>query len=399
MTHYAYLIIGGGMAAGAAVGGIRELDPHQLIGLIGAEGDPPYKRPPLSKGLWKGESVDTVWMGIEDQGVDLHLGRRVRVLDPQARRVVDDAGTPYTFDKLLLATGGRVRRLPFGGDDIIYYRSLPDYHRLRGLSEQGQRFVVIGGGFIGWEMAAALAMNGKDVTMVFPGQTIGQRLYPRDLAQFLTAFYQGKGIEVLAGTSAVDVTRQATELVVTTRRLRDGHETRLVADGVVAGIGIQPNDELAQAAGLAVADGIVVDDYLRTTHPDIYAAGDVASFYSPALGKRRRVEHEDNALTMGRHAGRNMAGAVEAYHHLPFFYSDLFELGYEAVGELDARLETVADWKEPYREGVVYYLGAGVVRGILLWNVWGQVETARQLIGHELSAASRDLINQAQTSA
>lgn len=399
MTHYRYLIIGGGMTAAAAVQGIRELDHQGPVGLIGAEVAPPYNRPPLSKGLWKGESLDIIWTRAEDQGVDFHLGRTVQALDPQARRVVDDTVTTYTYDKLLLATGGRVRRLPFGGDDIIYYRSLSDYHRLRRLTEQGQRFVVVGGGFIGWEMAAALAMNGKAVVMVFPDQTIGQRLYPGDLAQFLTTFYRGKGIEVLAETSVVDVARQGAELVVTTRRLRDGHETHLVADGVVAGIGIQPNVELAQAAGLAVADGIVVDDYLRTTQADIYAAGDVASLYSPALGKRRRVEHEDNAVTMGRHAGRVMAGAVEAYSHLPFFYSDLFELGYEAVGELDARLETVADWKEPYREGVVYYLKAGIVRGVLLWNVWGQVETARQLIGHELSATNRNLITQAQASA
>lgn len=393
MTHYTYLIIGGGMAAAAAVRGIRELDTQGPIGLISADVDPPYKRPLLSKGLWKGERLDAIWIDVENQGIDLHLGRTAQAIDAEAKRVSDTAGASYTFDKLLLAMGGRVRRLPFGGDDIIYYRTVADYHRLRGLTEHGQRFVVIGGGFIGWEVAAALAMNGKDVVMVFPDQSIGQRIYPPDLAQFLTTFYRGKGIEVLTGTSVVDVARQGAELVVATRQVGGGGEQRLVADGVVAGIGIQPNVELAQAAGLAVGDGIIVDDYLRTTHPDIYAAGDIASFYSPALARRRRVEHEDNAVTMGRHAGRVMAGAVETYRHQPFFYSDLFELGYEAVGELDSRLETVADWKEPYREGVIYYLGAGVVRGVLLWNVWEQVEAARRLIGHEVSTPSQDLIN------
>ena len=123
-------------------------------------------------------------------------------------------------------------------------------------------------------------------------------------------------------------------------------------------------------------DGIiVVDAHLRTSHPDIYAAGDVAAFYNPALGKRMRVEHEDNANAMGRLAGRNMAGKSEPYHHLPFFYSDMFELGYEAVGEVDSRLETFADWKRPNEEGVVYYLKDGRVRGVLLWNVWDQVES------------------------
>jgi NADPH-dependent 2,4-dienoyl-CoA reductase/sulfur reductase-like enzyme len=149
---------------------------------------------------------------------------------------------------------------------------------------------------------------------------------------------------------------------------------------VVAGIGIQPNVELAQAAGLKVDNGIHVDRGLRTSHPGIYSAGDVANFYNPALDGRLRVEHEDNANTMGQLAGQAMAGRTVSYDHLPSFYSDLFELGFEAVGNVDARLETVADWKEPFREGVVYYLRDARVRGVLLWNVWEQVDAARKLI-------------------
>jgi NADPH-dependent 2,4-dienoyl-CoA reductase/sulfur reductase-like enzyme len=157
-------------------------------------------------------------------------------------------------------------------------------------------------------------------------------------------------------------------------------ERELAADGVVAGIGIVPNVDLAQAAGLEVENGIRVDASLRTSHPDIYAAGDAANFYNPALDQRLRVEHEDNANTMGRLAGQSMAGRAVNYDHLPFFYSDLFELGYEAVGEVDSRLQMVADWKDPYREGVTYYLRDGRVRGVLLWNVWEQVDAARKLI-------------------
>src|SRR5207253_3581200 len=141
-----------------------------------------------------------------------------------------------------------------------------------------------------------------------------------------------------------------------------------------------PNAELAESLGLDLENGIKVDEFLRTSHPGIHAAGDVAAFYNPALGKRIRVEHEDNANSMGRLAGRNMAGMSEPYHHLPFFYSDMFELGYEAVGEVDSHLETFADWKRPNEEGVVYYLKDGRVRGVLLWNVWEQVEAARKLI-------------------
>jgi len=149
--------------------------------------------------------------------------------------------------------------------------------------------------------------------------------------------------------------------------------------------------ELAQEAGLEVQNGVRVNASLRSSHPDIYAAGDVASFHNPALDDWLRVEHEDNANTMGRMAGRAMAGETTSYDHLPSFYSDLFELGYEAVGEIDSRLETVADWKEPYREGVIYYLRAGRVRGVLLWNVWEQVDAARRLIAEPGPFSAGDL--------
>jgi NADPH-dependent 2,4-dienoyl-CoA reductase/sulfur reductase-like enzyme len=136
-----------------------------------------------------------------------------------------------------------------------------------------------------------------------------------------------------------------------------------------------------------------VDEFLCTSAPDVYAAGDCAAFYNPALGKRIRVEHEDNANSMGQAAGRNMAGQPEPYHHLPSFYSDMFELGYEAVGELDSRLETFADWKRPNEEGVIYYLKDGRVRGVLLWNVWGKVDAARELIAQPGPLTTDDLKN------
>jgi len=163
--------------------------------------------------------------------------------------------------------------------------------------------------------------------------------------------------------------------------VRTTHGKEIPADVIVAGLGIQPNVELAEQAGLRVENGIVVDELLMTSAPDVFAAGDVANFFNPALGTRIRVEHEDNANTMGAAAGRSMAGKGSPYTHLPFFYSDLFALGYEAVGELDPRLETESHWKEPFREGVVYYLKDGKVRGVLLWNTWGQVDNARAIIG------------------
>jgi 3-phenylpropionate/trans-cinnamate dioxygenase ferredoxin reductase subunit len=375
MAHYPYLIVGGGMAAAAAIQGIREVDPTGVIGLLGSEPHPPYQRPPLSKALWKGTPYEKVWIDIARQGVELMLGRRAQALDVGHKRIIDDQGASTTFDRLLLATGGTPQRLPWGGDDVIFYRTLDDYQRLRGLAERGQRFAVIGGGFIGAEIAAALAMNQKEVTLVFPGVGIGARVFGPKLSAFLNDYYRERGVTVLPGDRAEGLERRGEQLVVRTAQGRE-----LPVDGVVAGVGIAPNDELARAAGLQVDDGIVVDSLLRTSHSAIYAAGDVANIEYPALGRRLRVEHEDAATAMGRHAGRNMAGAQEAYEHLPFFYSDLFDLGYEAVGEVDARLELVVDWKEPFREGVLYYLRDRKVRGVLLWNVWGQVDAARRLI-------------------
>jgi NADPH-dependent 2,4-dienoyl-CoA reductase/sulfur reductase-like enzyme len=239
---------------------------------------------------------------------------------------------------------------------------------------------VIGGGFIGSEIAAALTMTGKQVVMVFPDENIGHRAFPPDLASFVTDYYRQKGVNVLAGAVVKGMEASQGKVVLKVTSGPNKSVQEVTVDGVVAGIGVEPNVELARAAGLKIENGIWVDASLRTSHQDIYAAGDVAQFHNPTLDQRLRVEHEDNANTMGRMAGLAMAGQEVAYDHLPSFYSDLFELGYEAVGDIDARLETVADWKQPYREGVVYYLREGRVRGALLWNVWDQVDAARRLI-------------------
>jgi NADPH-dependent 2,4-dienoyl-CoA reductase/sulfur reductase-like enzyme len=375
VARFDYLIVGGGMTADAAARGIRKEDVNGTIAVVGADGHPPYNRPPLTKGLWKGDAPDSIWRKTEETGAHLTLGRRVVNLDPERKRVTDDQGTAYDYGTLLLATGGETRRFKDAPEGVVYFRTLDDYRKVRGLADRGAGFVVVGGGFIGSEIAAALRMQGRDVTMIVKDNSIGARVFPPDLSRWLVQYYREKGVTVLLGKGADRVESRDGKFQV-----RSGKDEPLVADAVVAGLGIEPNVDLARQAGLVVSDGVEVDEQLRTSRRGIYAAGDVANFLNPSLGKRIRVEHEDNANTMGEVAGRNMAGAGRQYDHLPMFYSDLFDLGYEAVGDVSARHQTVLDWKEEFREGVVYYLETGRVRGVLLWNTWGQVDAARSLI-------------------
>jgi 3-phenylpropionate/trans-cinnamate dioxygenase ferredoxin reductase component len=387
MTHYPYLIIGGGMTGAAAVRGIRRLDADGRIGLFTREPHSPYKRPFLSKALWKGTAYDKVWMKMDMSLIDLHLATSIVRIDRKNKQAVDHHGKIHGYDKLLLATGGAARRLPWEVDGLIYFRELDDYLQLKSLAEHQSHIAVIGGGFIGSEIAAALNMHGNRVTMIFPEAGIGTRIYPAALSRFITDYYQSKGVEMLIGHGVEAIARHADVYEIRSNRGKTVH-----VDGVVVGIGLQVDTELAIGAKLAVDNGILVDEFLRTDDPAIYAAGDVANFFNPVLGKRMRVEHEDNANIMGETAGRNMAGDAVAYDHLPFFYSDLFDLGYEAVGELNAGMDLVEDWQEPYRKGVVYYLEQGRVRGVLLWNTWGHMDKARALIAEHGPFSAQQLI-------
>src|SRR2546428_467151 len=335
-----------GWGGGSAAEALHKPAATAGMALLGPGPPPPYNRPPLSKALWKGEPEASIWRKTESTGATLQLGRRVVGVDPGAKTVTDDRGTIHGYKKLLLATGGTPRRLPLKSEQVIYFRTYEDYRRLRGLAEAPVRFAVIGGGFIGTGNAAALRVQGRDGTMLVPEDGLGARVFPADLARFLVDYYRQKGVELRMGEGMTGLEARAGKAVVRTTK-----NSQVTSDVIVAGLGIQPNVELAEQAGLRVDNGIVVDERCRTSRADIYAAGDVANFHNPALDSRLRVEHEDNANTMGRAAGRAMGGEPEPYHHLPFFYSDLFELGYEAVGETDSRLETFFDWEEPFREG------------------------------------------------
>jgi 3-phenylpropionate/trans-cinnamate dioxygenase ferredoxin reductase subunit len=372
-----YLIVGGGLTGDAACKGIRGVDTEGTIVMVGDERHPPYSRPPLSKALWKGTEENTIWRGTAALGVDLRLGHRIVALDLDRHEARSDAGKTYTYEKLLLATGCRPRQLPFGGEDVIYFRTLDDYRKVRAFTDIGVRFGVIGGGFIGSEIAAALALNGARVTMVFPDRGIGTRIFPRALSTALVEYYRDHGVEVLPAASVTAIERHDRGI-----RIMLGGGRPLDVDMIVAGIGVEPNAELAVEAGLPVANGIVVDRFGRVGgREDVFAAGDVARFPVEALASELRVEHEDHALSHGRCVGANMAGAGTPYDHLPFFYSDLFDVGYEAVGALDSRLEMRDELGAVTDQGVVYYLDSDrKPRGVLLWNRFGGIDDARELI-------------------
>jgi NADPH-dependent 2,4-dienoyl-CoA reductase/sulfur reductase-like enzyme len=387
--HYAYLIVGGGMAAHAAITGIRAVDPHGSIGLISFDRHPPYRRSPLSKGLWKGESLDTVWYPSDMPGVELHLGRRAAKLDPAGHRVTGGRGDTYTYDRLLLATGSSPRQLALAAENILYFRTVNDFQRLRALAEAGQRLLFIGAGFIGSELAASLRQNGKDVVLAIRRRTLLERILPRPVGERLNALYAEQGVRLVPGVTLQNVERRGDVLRVVLQSSQGGPLVEEEVDAIVAGVGVAPNVRLARGAGLALgpepAGGILVDETMHTSHPGVYAAGDVANFPNEVLGQRLIVDHEDNAVAMGECAGHAMAAerlgrTAEPYRHVPGFYSELFDLRFEAVGVTDPRLKTITHGRPPHEPAVTYYLADGRVRGVLIWNLPGQLAAARELL-------------------
>ncbi len=383
MDSYKYIIVGGGLAGASAVKGVRERDRDGPVLLIGHEEHQPYNRPPLTKKLWFGKNkVEDIFVNdkqfYQSNSIVLLLGNDVIGIDVGAKTITTAKGERYEFEKLLLATGGFPRKLPIPGGDlegIVYYRYLDDYLKVRSEVGTDKSAVIIGGGFIGSEIAAALNINRVRVTIIFPGSYLVDRVFPDYLGKAVQSRFQERGVEILSGDRPDSFSRNGEKFITNT-----ANGSKIESDILIVGIGITPSIELAKRAGLQTGNGIVVNEYLQTSNPDIFAAGDNALFPYQALSQQMRVEHWDNALNQGLWAGRNMAGAKEPYDYMPYFFSDLFEFGYEAVGEVDSRLETIADWRKENDTGVVYYLKDNRVRGVMMCNVWEKVEAARELI-------------------
>lgn len=384
-----YLIVGGGMVADAAARGIRERDSDGSIVIISNDVDEPYTRPALSKKLWTDPDFteDDNYMNTStDTGAMIHLGAQVTEVDAEAKTATTTVGS-FEFEKLLFATGGQPKTIDLeAGDRVIFFRTFADYRRLAELAGRNLEIAVVGGGFIGTELAAALVQNTTRTTLVFPDDTLGASVFPPDLAESFHRLYADKGVNLVGGTKASGGRVDGDRVVL------DCGDTTRTFDAVVIGLGIEPLTDVAEAAGLEVDDGILVDESLQTSRPGVYAAGDVASYPDRILG-RQRVEHVDNAKSMGAVAGRIMAGSGETYTHTPYFYTNVFDFGYQAVGTLSSELRTIEDWQEPQTKGTVYYLGDDDrVQGVLLVNLGEGLDGARQILAEDWPHTRADLV-------
>ncbi len=379
-NFFTYIIVGGGVAGASAIAGIRDVDKSGTILLLCSEPHLPYHRPPLSKGLWLGKkAVGDIFVNpvgyYEDNGVSLVNGNPAEKLDARNKTVACASGAVYSYTSLLIATGGTPRTFSGGQAGINYYRYLDDYVSLKKELVPGKSVVVAGGGFIGSEMAAVLSACGVGVTMVFPERYPCASVFPASLGKAVLARFARAGIRMLTEDKPLGF--DLTGARPAARTLRG---EAIATDCIIAGIGMRPSSEIAERAGLLCDNGIVVNEHLQTSDPDVYAAGDVARFPYHALSSLMRVEHWDNAVSQGRLAGRNMAGAQEAYAHMPYFFSDLFEYGYEAVGDVNPSFDTIEDWQKEHEKGVIYYVKNNRCVGVLLFNVWDKCDAARAII-------------------
>ncbi|OKI52000.1 NAD(P)/FAD-dependent oxidoreductase [Streptomyces sp. MJM1172] len=385
-TNSAYVIVGAGLGGAKAAQTLREEGFDGPLVLIGAERERPYERPPLSKGYLLGtQEREQAYVHPErwytEHDVDLRLGATATALDTAARRVTLTDGSRVDYAKLLLTTGSAPRRLPVPGadlDGVLYLRRLEDSDRLKAALRSGATIVVIGAGWIGLESAAAARAAGCRVVVLESAELPLLRVLGREVAQIFADLHRDHGVDLRFGARIASITGDgaAADGVL----LADG--TRLAADAIVVGVGITPNTGLAEEAGLEVEDGILTDDHLRTSSPDVYAAGDVANAHHPFLGRRIRVEHWANALNQPQTAARAMLGQDAAYDRLPYFFTDQYDLGMEYTGHVEpgGYDRVVFRGSTATREFIAFWLAGDRVLAGMNVNVWDVTEPVQALI-------------------
>ncbi|MHA3021409.1 NAD(P)/FAD-dependent oxidoreductase [Mycobacterium sp. BMJ-28] len=384
-TRPTFVIIGAGLAGAKAAEALRDKEFGGQIVLFGSEAQLPYERPPLSKDYLAGKKepdeftvVPQSWY--RDHDVDLRLDTTVQTVDPSAHAVGYQDGKHEHYDKLLLATGSSARRPPIPGSDaagVHVLRTVDDAAALRALLTSGSRLAVVGAGWIGLEVAAGARERGVDVTVVesaeLPLAALG-----RDVAEVFATLHREHGVDLRLGTTVQEITTSAG----TASGLRLGDGSTVDADVVLMAVGAHPNIELAQAAGLRLADGgVAVDAALRSSDPDIFAVGDIAAAEHPLLGSRIRTEHWANALKQPAVAAAGMLGSPGSYDELPYFFTDQYDLGMEYVGHAPVDARVVFRGDVPGREFTAFWLGEDdrVLAGMNV-NIWDGLDDIKTLI-------------------
>ena len=366
-----YVLVGGGLASVRAAAQLRRMDDQAALTLVSAESLPPYDRPPLSKEILRGEwPRERAWLHAEEfygeQRIDLRLGNPAQRLDLPAKKVVLADGSFLEFDKLVLATGGRPRPLPIPGADlpgVYYFRTLGDAESLRAAAGPGRRAVIIGAGFIGMEIAASLAQLGTAVTVLEVAPYIWTRFLDQDLAGYFQRYCEAKGIVFHTGVAPTAILGQERVGSVVT-----GSEEEFPCDVVCIGVGIETNTEVAAEAGLRMDNGVVTNEFLESSHPDVYAAGDIANYYDPIFQKQRRVEHWGHAEYTGLLAAQNMAGERRPYDLVSYVWSDIFDLHLEFAGEEKEYEELLVRGSQEENSFIVMYLRENALRAYLAVN-------------------------------
>lgn len=379
------VVVGAGLSAAKAVEQLRESGYEGSIVVYGDELHLPYERPPLSKGYLTGnESLadatvhDRHWYDQHD--VELRLGTSVTGID-RAEKIVHAPGGSQPYDKLLLATGASPRNLAMAeqsGAPVTCLRTIEDSNRLRDSFAQGNRIAIVGGGWIGLEVAAAARTAGCEVTVLESLELPLLRVLGREVAQRFAALHREHGVDLRTGVQLAAVESHGDGALL---RLADGGAVE--ADLLVVGVGVVPNVRLAEEAGLDVDNGVLVDEQLGTSDPAVFAAGDMANAQHPMLGRRLRVEHWDNAIGQGQAAARNMLGEGAAYERLPYFFTDQYDLGMEYVGSIGPNGYDQLVLRDQAAEGAftAFWLQDGRVLAGMHANDWDATDPIRQIVG------------------
>ncbi|HSJ22520.1 MAG TPA: FAD-dependent oxidoreductase [Nocardioidaceae bacterium] len=378
------VVVGGGLAAGKALEALRDAGFDGRVVLVAQEQHLPYERPPLSKGYLLGDQeLDSTFVHADawydEHGIDLRLGITATAVDVE-RHTVTVGEEDLGYDRLLIATGASVRRLPAAHESdapVSYLRTIEDSVRIKAGLLPARRVTVIGGGWIGLEVAAAARTAGCEVAVVETLELPLVRVLGPEVARVFAELHRSHGVDLRTNASISAVESDADAAVV---HLDDG--STLESDLIVVGVGVTPNAGLAETAGLEMENGVVVDEWLRSSHPDVFAAGDVANAYHPRLERHLRVEHWDNAIEQGITAARNMVGAEQPYDRLPYFFTDQYDLGMEYVGSVgpDGYDEVVLRGDVPGGVFTAFWLKGGKVLAGMHANDWDATDAVRGIV-------------------